>query len=62
MVAKLTRLTHKTVRELYHLWFSLQVASLEAFGYTLVYLEFSAKRSDLQEFSLELPVIAYIDH
>jgi hypothetical protein len=43
MVAKLTRLTHKnsdtTVligRELYHLQFSLQVASPETFGYTLV--------------------------
>jgi len=33
MAAKLTRLTH---RELYHLQFSLQAASPETFGYTLV--------------------------
>jgi len=42
MVAKLTRLTHKKAiqlpsgRELYHLQFLLQVASLETFGYTLL--------------------------
>jgi hypothetical protein len=44
MAAKLTRLTHKIAiqrapsgRELYHLQFSLQVASPETFGYTLVH-------------------------
>jgi hypothetical protein len=43
MAAKLTRLTHKTDatalsdREMYHLQFSLQAASPETFGYTLVY-------------------------
>jgi hypothetical protein len=41
MAAKLTRLTHKIVihlqRELYHLQFSLQAASPETFGYTLVH-------------------------
>jgi hypothetical protein len=40
MAAKLTRLTHITTapigRELYHLQFSLQAASPETFGYTLV--------------------------
>jgi len=42
MAAKLARLTHKIaiqlhpVTELYHLHFSLQVASPETFGYTLV--------------------------
>jgi hypothetical protein len=42
MVAKLTRLTHKIamqshlVVESYHLQFSLQAASPETFGYTLV--------------------------
>jgi len=40
--AKLTRLTHKIViiapssRKLYHLQFSLQAASPETFGYTLL--------------------------
>jgi len=44
MAAKLTRLTHKITiqlhsgRELYHLQFSLQAASPETFGYTLVCL------------------------
>jgi hypothetical protein len=44
MTAKFTRLTHRIVittahsgRELYHLQFSLQKASLETFGYTLVF-------------------------
>jgi hypothetical protein len=45
MAAKHTRLTHKIaiaiqlhiVTELYHLQFSLQAASLETFGYTLVF-------------------------
>jgi hypothetical protein len=43
MTAKLTRLTHKIaiqlhlVAELYHLQFSLQAASPETFGYTLVF-------------------------
>jgi hypothetical protein len=42
MAAKLTRLNHKIAisapsgRELYHLQFSLQAASPETFGYTLV--------------------------
>jgi len=40
MAAKLTRLTHNTTvphgRELYHLQFSLQVASPETSGYTLL--------------------------
>jgi len=43
MAAKLTRLTHKiaiqlhlSCRELYHLQFSLQAASPETYGYTLV--------------------------
>jgi len=39
MVAKLTRLTHKIAtsgRELYHVQFSLQVASPETFGYPYV--------------------------
>jgi hypothetical protein len=43
MAAKLTILTHKIAmqlhlmrRELYHLQFSLQAASLETFGYTIV--------------------------
>jgi len=45
MEAKLTRLTHKIAiqlahngRELYHLQFSLQAASPETFGYTIVCL------------------------
>jgi len=45
MAAKLTILTHKIViqlppsgRELYHLQFSLQAASPETFGYTLLIL------------------------
>jgi hypothetical protein len=43
MAAKLTRLTHKIaiqlhlVAELYHLEFLFQAASLDTFGYTLVY-------------------------
>jgi hypothetical protein len=43
MAAKLTRLTHKIaiqlheVAGLYHSQFSLQAASPETFGYTLVY-------------------------
>jgi hypothetical protein len=44
MAAKLTRLTHKIAiqlpssgRELYHLQFSLQAASPETIGYTLVH-------------------------
>jgi hypothetical protein len=44
MVEKLTRLTHKisdttapSGRELYHLQFSLQVASPETFGYILAH-------------------------
>jgi hypothetical protein len=43
MAAKLTRLTHRIaiqlhlVAELYHLQFSLQVASPETFGYILVF-------------------------
>jgi len=39
MAAKLTRLTHKVSpsgSELCHLWFSLQAASPETFGYTLI--------------------------
>jgi hypothetical protein len=43
MAAELTRLTHKIIdtiatsgRELYHLQFSLQVASPDTFCYTLV--------------------------
>jgi len=43
MATKLTRMTHKTVitsaphgRELYHLQFSLQAASLETSGYALL--------------------------
>jgi hypothetical protein len=40
MAAKLTRLTHEVAiqlgRELYHLQFSLQAASPETFGYTLM--------------------------
>jgi hypothetical protein len=45
MAEKLTRLTHKTDTtapsgiELYHLQFSLQAASPETFGYTLIYQE-----------------------
>jgi hypothetical protein len=43
MVAKLMRVTHEIAiapsgRELYHLQFSLQAASPETFGYTLVLL------------------------
>jgi len=44
MVAKLTSLTHKIAiqlhsgREMFHLQFSLQVASPETFGYTLVFV------------------------
>jgi len=42
MTAKLTRLTHKIAiqlnKELYHLQFSLQAASPETFGCTLVML------------------------
>jgi hypothetical protein len=41
MAAKLTRLTHKITvpsgRELFHLQFSLQAASPETFGYTLIH-------------------------
>jgi hypothetical protein len=46
MAVKLTRRTHKIARqlhpvaELYHLQFSLQAASPETFGYTLVLLLF----------------------
>jgi hypothetical protein len=47
MAAELTRLTHKIAiqlqpsgRELYHLPFSLQAASPETFGYTLVLISF----------------------
>jgi len=43
MVKKLTRMTHKIAiqlhtsgRDLYHLQFSLQAASPETFGYTLI--------------------------
>jgi hypothetical protein len=44
MAAKLTRLTQNSDttapsgRELYHLQFSLQAASLETFGYILVFI------------------------
>jgi hypothetical protein len=46
MVAKLTRLTHRIAIHLHlvaenHLQFSLQAASPETFGYTLVYSQFS---------------------
>jgi hypothetical protein len=42
MAAKFTRLIHKTApsgRELYHLQLSLQAASPETFGYTLVFVD-----------------------
>jgi len=44
MAEKLTRLTHKIAirgRELYHLQFSLQVASPETFGYCAMKRELS---------------------
>jgi hypothetical protein len=46
MAAKVTKLTHKkdttapSSKELYHLQFSLQAASPETFGYTLVFRKF----------------------
>jgi len=49
LAAKLTRLSHKiaiqlhlVAGEVYHLQFSLQAASPETFGYTLVYFEIYA--------------------
>jgi hypothetical protein len=56
MAAKLTRLTHKiviqlppSVRDLYQLQFLLQAASLETFGYSLVYVR-KLKSSLTQKF------------
>jgi hypothetical protein len=51
MAAKLARLTHKIaiqlhlVQQLYHLQFSLQAASSETFGHTVVYSNDRARHS-----------------
>jgi hypothetical protein len=68
MAAKLTKLTHEigdttapSGREPYHLQFSLQFASLETFGYTLVqYFAVPARTEQVPNYLADFSEIRFV--